>query len=52
VLAQPRDFFLFRVFRPVLGLTTPPIQWIVGSLSFGEESHLGMNASGAKVKSA
>jgi hypothetical protein len=35
MLAEPRDFFLFKVFRPALGLTTPSIQWNVGSLSFG-----------------
>jgi hypothetical protein len=51
--SRARDFFLFRVFRLAVGLTTPPIQWMVGSLSFGGgKNHLGMKPSGAKFKSA
>ena len=54
---RAKTFSLFKVLRLALGLTAPPIQWIVGSTSFGEGvggdgSHLDMKPSAAKVKSA
>jgi hypothetical protein len=33
--ARERKFLFFTVFRPVLGPTQPPIQWVPGALSPG-----------------
>jgi hypothetical protein len=50
--AEAKGFFLYPVFRPALGPTQPPIQWVSGVLSPGVKARPGRDADHSPPSSA